>query len=413
MIRFILADLRRLWAGSLVVALLVALATALGVTVTLDERALRLGSARAADSFDLVVGAAGSETQLVLSSVFLQPAPLPLMSGEILARLAQDPRVVWAAPVGFGDSYEGYSIVGTTLPLVDAAGGDRPIEGRRFAALGEAVIGSEVRLGLGSIIKPMHGLVDAGGQTHTELAYTVVGRSPPAGTPWDRAILVPIEAVWAIHGMHDADHDADEDEHTEEEAGHGTAATEPLGGPWNAETPGIPAVLVKPKTVADAYRLRQEYRSDTTLAVFPGEVLTRLYTTLGDARKVLTWVAAGSQGLVAAAVALIAIVHVGQRRRQIGALRALGAPQAAIFGIVWLEIFALVAVGVAAGFLVGYGAARFIADRFTGESGIILPVGFNAADFALAVILLLVAAALAAVPAALAYRQSAASALRI
>ena len=48
MIRFILADLRRLWAGSLVVVLLVALATALGVSVILQERALRLGSARAA-----------------------------------------------------------------------------------------------------------------------------------------------------------------------------------------------------------------------------------------------------------------------------------------------------------------------------------------------------------------------------
>ena len=61
MIRFILADLRRLWIGSLVIVLLVALATALGVAVTLQERALRLGSARAADKFDLVIGAAGSE----------------------------------------------------------------------------------------------------------------------------------------------------------------------------------------------------------------------------------------------------------------------------------------------------------------------------------------------------------------
>lgn len=60
MIRFILSDLRRLWAGSLVVVLLVALATALGVSVVLQERALRLGSARAADKFDLVIGAGGS-----------------------------------------------------------------------------------------------------------------------------------------------------------------------------------------------------------------------------------------------------------------------------------------------------------------------------------------------------------------
>ncbi|MGO7203710.1 ABC transporter permease, partial [Rhizobium ruizarguesonis] len=88
MIRFILSDLRRLWAGSLVVVLLVALATALGVSVVLQERALRLGSARAADKFDLVIVAGGSETQLVLSSVFLQPSPLPLMPGEVLGKLA-------------------------------------------------------------------------------------------------------------------------------------------------------------------------------------------------------------------------------------------------------------------------------------------------------------------------------------
>lgn len=60
MTRFILADLRRLWAGSLVVVLLVALATALSVSVILQERALRLGSARAADKFDLVIAPAAA-----------------------------------------------------------------------------------------------------------------------------------------------------------------------------------------------------------------------------------------------------------------------------------------------------------------------------------------------------------------
>ena len=104
MIRFVLADLRRLWAASLVIVLLVALATALGVAVTLQERALRLGSARAADKFDLIVGAPGSETQLVLSSVFLQPAALPLMPGDVLTKLIANPRVAWAAPIGFGDT---------------------------------------------------------------------------------------------------------------------------------------------------------------------------------------------------------------------------------------------------------------------------------------------------------------------
>jgi putative ABC transport system permease protein len=41
MFHFILADLRRNWIGALILALLIALATALGVSVTLQERALR------------------------------------------------------------------------------------------------------------------------------------------------------------------------------------------------------------------------------------------------------------------------------------------------------------------------------------------------------------------------------------
>ena len=93
MLRFIAADLRRHWIGVAAVALLIALATALGVAVTLSERALRLGSAQAADAFDLVIGAPGSETQLVLSSVFLQAAPLSLMPGDVLSGLIRDKRV--------------------------------------------------------------------------------------------------------------------------------------------------------------------------------------------------------------------------------------------------------------------------------------------------------------------------------
>lgn len=458
MIGFILADLRRLWLGGAVVVLLVALATALGVAVTLQERALRLGSARAADKFDVVVGAAGSETQLVLSSVFLQAAPLPLVDGHVLAKLAADPRVAWAAPVGFGDSFSGYPIVGTTTSLIDSTTSGF-IEGKMFALEGEAVLGAAVRLPLGADIKPMHGTAETGGHTHAGSAYKVVGRLKPTGTPWDRAILVPIQAVWHVHGLghghgeeghgeeeHEhGDHAHEEgEEHAEDEAapqetaavaenqGHrhafalGAASAShveeehhgsidpdaPVVESFGEHTPGLPAILVKPKTIADAYRLRQEYRTGSTLAVFPGEVLTGLYATLGDAKMVLSAVAAGSQGLVAAALVLVTVIHVGQRRRQIGALRAFGAPRGSVFLIVWLELFLLVALGVGIGFLLGLGAAHIGAQLFTEKSGVILPVGFTREDLRLALVLLGFAALLAAVPALLAYRQSPAQALR-
>ncbi|WP_275786008.1 FtsX-like permease family protein [Pararhizobium gei] len=420
MIGFILADLRRHWGGSCVVVLLVALSVALGVAVTLQERALRLGSARAADKFDLVIGAAGSETQLVLSSVFLQASPLPLMEGSVLAKLSTDPRVAWAAPIGFGDSFAGYPVVGTTTTLVSNISAGLQ-EGRVFAREGEAVIGAMVAMPLGTIIKPMHGTAEEGGKTHTELAYTVSGRLLPTGTAWDKAILVPIQAVWHIHGMGEDHHEEaeggiapsfDADDHDNHDHDGVASPDAPLKETWTDHMPGLPAILVKPRTIADAYRLRQDYRAGPTLAVFPGEVLTRLYGTLGDAKLVLFAVAVSTQVLIAAALLLVTVIHVGQRRRQIGALRAFGAPRTALFAIVWLELFILIALGVGLGFLIGFAGSVAIANVMSSDSGVTLPVAFEMQDIVFAALLLASAAILAALPAFIAYRQPPAAALR-
>ncbi len=432
MFGFIAADLRKQWIGALAITLIVALATALGVVVTLQERALRLGSARAAAAFDLVIGAPGSETQLVLSAVFLQPAPLPLLPVSVLTRLLGDPRVAYAAPVGFGDFIDDYPIVGTTQALID--GITSLASGHSFRTLQDAVLGSQVPMAAGTRFHPMHGQIRGPAQTHGDVSYVVVGRLAPTGTPWDRAVLVPIEAVWRVHDHGPAGHDpAHHDASGHDPAGdddgdaesHGTLAAGPdqpstgrpdaplvPGSLSDPHAPGIPAIVVKPRTIADAYKLRQEFRTERTLAVFPGEVLTRLYTTLGDARLVVAAVAMGAQALVAAAILLVVIVHVVQRRHQIGALRAFGAPRAVVCAIVWLEVFALLGTGLAAGFALGYAAARIIADVLSTQSGLVLPVSFIPSDAVGLLGLLAVGALVALVPALLAYRQSPAQALR-
>ena len=410
MLGFILADLRRGWPGALAIGLIVALATALGIVVTLEERALRLGSARAANAFDLLIGAPGSETQLVLSSVFLQPAPLPLLSGAVLAGLARDPRVAWAAPIGFGDEMDGLPVVGTTDALIAGLGGLS--EGVGFARLGDAIAGADAALGVGDSFHPVHAELASAGEVHQDTRYTIRGRLARTGSPWDRAILVPIEAVWATHGLH-----AGETAHgggEKPDGYHGFDADAPvrpetLGDP---AAPGVPAIVLRGRTIADAYHQRQEFRGDDTIAVFPAEVLTRLYGTLGDARLVVGAVAIAAQALVAASVLLVAVLHVVQRHRQIGALRAFGAARSAIFLIVWSEVALIAATGVAAGLGLGYVAARLIADRVMAASGLRLPIEFTAADAGVVLALLAAAGACALVPALIAYRQSPAAALR-
>ncbi|OLP61287.1 hypothetical protein BJF93_21150 [Xaviernesmea oryzae] len=453
MIGFILADLRRFKGGALAVVVLIALSLALSVTVTLQERALRLGSARAAEKFDLVVGAAGSETQLALSAVFLQPAPLPLMSGSVLADLASDPRVAFAAPVGFGDSASGHPVVGTTTALIEALS-PKLAQGALFAHLGDAVVGSDVGMPIGGQIKPMHGDGESGGPVHTELAYTVRGRMAPTGTAWDRAILVPIRAVWQLHGMHGGgdDHDEDDDDHHPDDegaqAGDATAAgpvagaaqdkapgladaggdrdheghahhhhghvdgNAPIDEHFDAQTPGIPAVLVKPRTIADAYKLRQHYRGDTTLAIFPAEVLTRLYATLGDARSLLLAIAIATQGIVLAAVLMVTIMHVGARQRQIGALRAFGAPRYSVVAIVWGELILLFLLGAVLGVALGYAAARLISGSVAARTAVHMPIEFAPQDLRLLLGFLLASMLISLLPALLALRHSPAQALR-
>ncbi|WP_233948177.1 FtsX-like permease family protein [Pectobacterium versatile] len=467
--RLIWVDWRRLWPGVLVVVLLIATATALSISVSLQERALRMGSAKAADRFDLVIGAPGSETQLVLSSVFLQPSALTLIPAQVLTDLEKNPLVAWAAPVAFGDFYQGMPIVGTTPPLVTDNGKRQLTAGRVFNDGFEAVVGAQTGLTVGSTFSPIHGQVGTeGAHAHDDVTYTVVGVLPADGSAWDKAILVPVNAVWRVHGIHpphgadddhdhnehadhahgahehegEHDHESEHGDHAHDETAHAdehhndahpaegaesddhhAAAAQPVTAPHDdehgeaeahghAHQAGLPAIVVKPKTIAGAYQLRSLYRSNTTLAVFPGEVLVKLYSMLGDIRELLTYISLGTQGLVGVAVAMVAVIHLRQRQKQIGALRAFGAPRYGIFTLIWSGLMSLVSVGVLLGVGLGYVAARGIAVVMSEKSGFVLPVTLEWEDIHFVLLLLLVAAVVLTIPAMLSYRQSPATALR-
>ena len=103
--------------GAIAVAL-IALSVGLGVALLAQERGLREGSARAADPFDLLVAAPGSDVTAMLASVYLQSATVPLLDPVVYAELAARPEVALAAPLAFGDSVDGAPLVGTTAAFV-------------------------------------------------------------------------------------------------------------------------------------------------------------------------------------------------------------------------------------------------------------------------------------------------------
>lgn len=380
---FVLAQWRQSRATLWAMAVLIAIACAIGLGVTSLERAVREASNRAAARFDLIVGAAGSETQLVLSTVYLQPAALKLMPSDVLKRLRKDTGVQAATPVAIGDSVAGFSIVGTDAEFASQQGRYRLQSGRWFNAHDEAVAGSATSLQMNDSFTPLHGSANDNAieeQAHEGHRMRIVGRLLPTGTPWDRAVLVPFDSVLEMH-----------------RGGHAA---------------GVPAIVVKPRSVMDAYRLRASYRRADTTAVFPAETLNALYHTLGDVRELVFWIASSGQVLVLAAVLLGLYATLSARAQELMVLRAIGAGRAFIWLTLWLQAIAMLIIGASLGVALCLGSLHYVARVLSAELGLAITPRLTFGDFWPMLVLLSAAALSAAAVAWRAYQRPLSAALR-
>jgi putative ABC transport system permease protein len=378
----------------LLFVLLVAVATAIGVGITAQEAALRIGSARAADKFDLVIAAPGSETDVVMAAIYLRPGTVPLLQPSVVAKAFADPHATIAAPLGFGDSFRGSPIVGSVAAFVDYPSGGLQ-DGRVFAAESEGVVGAATPVAIGESFHPVHGLHDEDDDDEEEHhehqnTITVVGRMKPTGTPWDNSVIVPIEAVWRVHGL---------------PTGHAEAETR-IGPPFEADrVPGVPAIIIKPDTLAAAYGLRNAYRTPLSMAFFPAEVLVRLYEVLGDIRELMSWVALAAQGLVVIAMLAGVMAILTLHRRQFGVLRALGAPRFYLFLCVWGQTAFIAIMGAVLGLLLGTGTVLVVSHMITRATGIVLPARIGPDELVLVGGMILFGVLVATVPAFIIHRR--------
>ena len=414
------SELRRSAGVLLCMAAVLALSLALAAASGICERMIRQSSAAAAHDFDLLAGARGSATSLLLGAVYLRDEPLPLMPTSALEELLRAKGVRWAAPVAFGDRIGEAPLVGTTRAMA-TLGGERALaSGRVFASPHEAVAGAASGLALGEDFTPMHGRTQGAGHAHAHAAFRVVGILPATGPPWDRAVLVPIESVWAMHGAGSRSGAAGRDERHEHEEleAHGDHAEAPLES-WLSEDlsklPGMSAVVVKPATVADAYRLRQRLNQTAApgadgapvplMGAFTGEVLVSLYATMGSAAAALSGITAASLVASLAATLITGILLGRLRAPTLLQLRLLGAPRAYVGQLVWLIVMTVVAAGAAGGVLGGLGLAELCARVMTDETGIAMSPALSGREGLLALATLAAGALCALVPAVSAGRM--------
>ena len=281
----------------------------------------------------------------------------------------------------------------------------------------EVLVGANVPIGMGQIVYAAHDSLDAEEMLHQD-SLTVVGRLARSNSAWDNVVVVPIEQVWLEHGLtggHNEDHDtADDADHgDEQEHEHEHLATMRIGPPFDLEQmAGVPAVVVKPTNVAAAYGLRTLYRTNSTQAVFPAEILVQLYAVLGDARAIMSFVALATQILVVAAILSGVMVILQLFRTRFAVLRALGATRGYVFLIAWAYVTILIVSGAVLGLVLGAGASYGVSFYLEQRSGIAVPVSLSWQELQFVVLLVVAGAGLAVLPAVAVYRQPVVEALR-
>jgi len=408
--------LRSAWSRRFVLGLTVA-SIALSAFLLLGLERLRedvrASFGAAVSGTDLVVGARTGGVQLMLYAVFRLGAATNNVGMQSLRDIAAQPQVAWLVPISLGDSHRGYPVVGTTAGYFEhfRYGDKQPLalaSGRVFAAmpsgLHEAVIGAELaqRLGYreGTRIVLAHGDGAIAANDHADQPFTVVGVLARTGTPVDRSVHIPLEAMEALHRG-------------------GLFGMPAFGASADTAAPALPrnvtAALVGLKqrsAVFSVQRFVNDYRAEPLVAVLPGVALDELWALVGTAEQALVVASA----LVAAVslAGLVAVIAAGldARRRELAILRAVGAAPRHVLALLLAEGAAITAAGIVLGLALHALSLTLAAPWLQGRYGITLGAGEPGAQQALIVAAMMAAGVLASLaPAWRAYRMSLADGL--
>jgi putative ABC transport system permease protein len=326
-------------------------------TRLLVEDSAQALTARASQT-PLLVGAKGSQLELVLNSLYFH-ADNPSEISYQAYKDVRDTGFAEAIPLHIRFQARGHPVVGTNLGYFEFRGLEL-MEGRLFGLLGECIIGAGVasKLGVGvgdSLITSPQTVFDLAGVY--PLKMNVVGVFESKGTPDDEAVFVDVRTAWVIQGLGHGHQDL-------AEAGANSAVLSRDDGAitanaslvqYNEITPqnvrdfhfhgdmgGFPltAVIAVPPDEKSSTLLRGRYLENEgrEQLVVPGAVLDDLLETVFTVQN---YVVLGLLMLSLATVAVIVLVFLLSqqlRRGEFLTLRRMGASRAFIAALVTSEV---------------------------------------------------------------------------
>ena len=264
-----------------------------------------------AEYYDIIIGPAGSSTQLAMNTMFFTDKPLGTISYEYVEELRADMRINKAVPFTMGDSYNGAKIVGTEPFFLE---NKTLAEGEMFGEKFECVLGSAVAkkygLSLGDELITSHGLAE-GGHAHESNPLRVVGILKQTNTSYDNVIFTAVETVWATHD-HGGEEEHTEEEHTQEEHEH-------------EEHGEICAILVKTKSFNHYNAVKTEYGADSKLLVInPSEVLREVLENVDMSSKIVYILCVIILIMNIFIISVITLLNMYDSKKEISLMRLIG-----------------------------------------------------------------------------------------
>lgn len=367
--------LRYNWIKTLVLLASISLVLFLpfGLQVVVQQGAETLTS-RAA-STPLIIGARGSAVDLTLGALYFREPTVDPVPYQEVTRVNQS-GLATGIPLHLRFVAGRHRIIGTTTEYFEFRGLTLA-EGRWMALLGECVVGAvtaqKLGVGIGGfVLSTPAGAFDVAGTF--PLKMKVVGVLAPTGTPDDEVVFTDVKTTWVIAGLAHGHIDMAAPEAKsgvlKREAGNVVANPAVLsyteitpdnidsfhfhGNP--AEFP-VDAVLAVPNDRKSSIMLRGRYEEEGTVVqmLVPLRIISNLLETVFSVRDFIVLGSIVVAIAAAAITALVFVLSIRLRRREIETIRKIGGPRRRLWAILFTEISMVVcgAVIIAAGMTVG------------------------------------------------------------
>ena len=354
MLRFALKNMAVRRARMALVLLSIVVSASVGLLAYNVSMQVSEGIVSTAAYFDLIIGPAGSSTQLAMNTMFFVDEPLGTIPYEYVEEIGQSGLANEVVPVAMGDSFNAARVVGTTPALLS----DKPLRaGEMFAEPLEAVVGAAVaeRYGLapGSSIVTSHGLSGAGAE-HGATPLTVTGVLKKTGTAYDNQVFTSLETIWQVHGGGESHEEHEDHDHAEGE---------------------VCAILVRSKSFADYYRLSEYYGANAQLlCINPATVLRGVLEQVDLSTKIVYLLTGVILAMNILVISVITLLNMVDAKKEVALMRLIGIGMRRVALLYLLENGILGLLATALSFLLAH-ACLGLLGSFAAGMGIVLGAG--------------------------------------